>query len=399
MMIGGEPANHGGSEDSYIKKTNQALMVFALMSFVVEMTMFVFNGILDRVVISLNVSLAQSSLLSTVCVYGAAFGVPIALIVFRKSDRSKVLRITLLLTILTTLAFVYAKNFGQLLVTRLAMGISVSSYNVLAISTVAALSSGERRGRSMAFYMMGASMAQVIGIPLTRALLSILDWRGVFWLLNVIMVFSLVYFKTSLPEGDRGSVNVDLRNELRFFGDGEALSVIVCALFIWVGYGAFHTYIAPYLVLLFPSIEPLMSAILVLSGIAGFTGNLAGGYVADRIGYARSMLLGAALEMVLMLMILVFQPVKWLSVILVLLWVMSAWFAGLQIYTGIAQATRNSSFMISVSEAMILLGIAIGSSSAAAVIALSRIHDIVYIVLFASLVSILIQSNSIRRYS
>ena len=387
MMIGGEPANHGGSEDSYIKKTNQALMVFALMSFVVEMTMFVFNGILDRVVISLNVSLAQSSLLSTVCVYGAAFGVPIALIVFRKSDRSKVLRITLLLTILTTLAFVYAKNFGQLLVTRLAMGISVSSYNVLAISTVAALSSGERRGRSSVL-MMGASMAQVIVFPADACSVSILDWRGVFWLLNVIMVFSLVYFKTSLPEGDRGSVNVDLRNELRFFGDGEALSVIVCALFIWVGYGAFHTYIAPYLVLLFPSIEPLMSAILVLSGIAGFTGNLAGGYVADRIGYARSMLLGAALEMVLMLMILVFQPVKWLSVILVLLWVMSAWFAGLQIYTGIAQATRNSSFMISVSEAMILLGIAIGSSSAAAVIALSRIHDIVYIVLFASLVSI-----------
>lgn len=374
-------------------------MVFVLMSFVFEMMMFVFSGILDEVAVSLNVSIARSGLLSTMSAYGAAFGAPITVIVFRKSDRSKMLKIMLFLTIVTTLAFVCAQNFGQLLVTRLSMGVSANSYNVLAISTVVALSSEERQGRAMALYMMGASIAQVIGIPLTRALLSVFDWRGIFWLLNIIMTFSLVYFKMRLPEGDRGSAKVDLRSELRFFRDGKALSVVVYALVINVAYGAFHTYIAPYLVLLFPSVEPLMSVILVLSGIAGFAGNLAGGYVADRIGYAKSMLLGAALETVLTLLILVCQPIKWLSVLLILLWVVSAWFAGLQVNIGIAQETHNSSFMISVNKSMILLGIAIGSSLAAIVISLSRIENIVYLVLLASLVSLLVQWSSMKKYS
>jgi len=109
------------------------------------------------------------------------------------------------------------------------------------------------------------------------------------------------------------------------------------------------------------------------------------------------MLLGAALQIALTLLILIFQPVEWLSVLFILLWVVSAWFTGLQVNTGIAQATQNSSFMISVNKSMILLGMAIGSSLAAAVISLSRIHNIVYITLLASLVSLLIQAKAIRR--
>ena len=179
---------------------------------------------------------------------------------------------------------------------------------------------------------------------------------------------------------------------------GKPLSVVLYSPSDYVAYGAFHTYIAPYWS--FSSVRrTLMSVILVLSGIAGFAGNLAGGYVADRIGYAKSMLLGAALETVLTLLILVCQPIKWLSVLLILLWVVSAWFAGLQVNIGIAQETHNSSFMISVNKSMILLGIAIGSSLAAIVISLSRIENIVYLVLLASLVSLLVQWSSMKKYS
>jgi len=240
-----------------MKRTNLTLMVFALMNFVVGMTTFVFNGILDRVAVSLNVSIAQSGLLTTMYSYGAAFGPPIALLVFRKSERSKMLKTMLFVTILTTLALVYAQSFGQLLVTRALMGVSANTYSVLAISTIVALSTKRRQGRSMAFYIAGASIAQMIGIPLTRALLPILDWRSTFWMLNIIMMFALVYFKIYLPKGGREPEEADLGDELRFLRDGKALSVVVYTLIVFVGYGAFHTYITPYLVLLFPSIGPL----------------------------------------------------------------------------------------------------------------------------------------------
>lgn len=382
-----------------MKKAKLTLLIFTLMSFVFSMTAFVFNGILDKVAVSLNISVANSGLLNTTYGYGAAFGVPITLILFRKIERSRMLKSMLFITILMTVALVFSQNFGQLLISRLVMGISAGSYGVLATSTVVSLSSKERQGRTMALYIMGGSLALVIGIPLARALSSVLEWRSIFWILNIFMVLAFIYFKMFLPEGDHASTKLDLKNELKYFRDGKTLLIIIYSLIMFVGYGAFYNYVTPYLLLLFPSIETMMSFILVFLGIACFTGNLIGGHVSDRIGYAKSMLLGASLQMASMLLILIFQPVKWLSVLVVILWLMSAWFTGLQLNTGIAQVTQNkSSFMISINSSMIQLGSAIGSSLAAIIISQSEIQHIVYIALLTSLGIILIQFISNKKF-
>lgn len=382
-----------------MKKTNMMLLVFSLMSFVLAMTAFVFSGILDKVAVSLGISVAESGLLNTMYSYGAAFGVPITLILFRKVERSRMLKLMLFATILTTFALIYAQNFMQLLIVRLLMGISANSYGVLAISTILALSPKDRQGRSLAFYIMGSSLALVIGIPLTRALSSILDWRSIFWILNAMMLLSLAYFMKYLPKADHEATKLDLKKELQFFKDGKTLLLFAYTFAMFMGYNAFYTYATPYLLLLFPSIEPLMSLILVALGLASFTGNLIGGHVSDAIGYAKSLMLGAVLQTAAMLLILVFQPSKWLSVLFIVVWLMSAWFTGLQLNTGIAQVTENkSSFMLSINSSLIQLGGAFGASLAAIVINLSGIHSIVFIALLTSLALVLIQVVSMKKY-
>ena len=382
-----------------MKKPNLTLLVFSLMSFVLAMTAFIFSGILDKVAVSLGISVAESGLLNTMYSYGAAFGVPITLILFRKVERSRMLKLMLFATILTTFALIYAQNFVQLLIVRLLMGISANSYGVLAISTVLALSPKDRQGRSLAFYIMGSSLALVIGIPLTRALSSILDWRSIFWILNAMMLLSLAYFLKYLPKADHEATKLDLKKELQFFKDGKTLLLLAYTFAMFMGYNAFYTYVTPYLLLLFPSIEPLMSLILVALGLSSFTGNLIGGHVSDAIGYAKSMMLGAVLQTAAMLLILVFQPSKWLSVLFIIIWLMSAWFTGLQLNTGIAQVTDNkSSFMLSINGSLIQLGGAFGASLAAVVINLSGIQSIAFIALLTSLALVLIQMVSMKKY-
>ena len=382
-----------------MKKPNLTLLVFSLMSFVLAMTAFVFSGILDKVALSLGITVAESGLLNTMYSYGAAFGVPITLILFRKIERSRMLKTMLFATILMTFALIYAQDFVQLLIVRLLMGISANSYGVLAISTVLALSPKDRQGRSLAFYIMGSSLALVIGIPLTRVMSAVLDWRSIFWILNGMMLVSLAYFLKYLPKADHEATKLDLKNELQFFKDGKTLLLLAYSLAMFMGYGAFYTYVTPYLLLLFPSIEPLMSLILVALGLASFTGNLIGGHVSDAIGYAKSLMLGAALQTAAMLLILVFQPAKWLSVLFTIVWLMSAWFTGLQLNTGIAQVTENkSSFMLSINGSLIQLGGAFGASLAAIVINLSGIQSIVFVALLTSLALVLIQLVSMKKY-
>lgn len=369
-----------------MKKTSHILLVFTLMNFAVAMTGVVFNGILDKVAVSLNISVANSGLLNTMYAYGAAIGVPITLIVLRKIERIKMLKIMLLITILMTLALIYAMNFGQLLIIRLIMGISANSYSVLAMSTVMSFSSKERRGRSMSILIMGASLALVVGVPLTRALSAILDWRSIFWILNFIMILSLIFFQFYLPEGDHEATKLNLKNELLFFKDRKTLMIIIYTVTMFVGYNAFFTYVTPYLLLLFPSLEAGMSVILVVLGIASFIGNYIGGQVSDRIGYAKSMQIGAVLQLIFIVLVYISKPVMWLSLLFISLWIMSAWFTGLQLNTGIAQETRNrSSFIISINSSAIQLGGAVGSSLAAVVIPISGIQYIVMITLLANL--------------
>lgn len=381
-----------------MKKISLTLWIFAVMSFVLAMTATVFNGILDQVAVSLDISVADSGLLNTTYAYGAAFGVPITLIVFRRIERSRMLKMMLLITIITSLTLIFSQTFAQLLISRFIMGISANSYGVLAVATIVALSDKERLGRSMAFYIAGSSLALVIGVPLTRALSSVLDWRGIFWILIGIMLVSLIYFTFFLPRGEKASANMELKKELRFFKDKKTVMVLIYTLTTFIGYGAFYTYVTPYLLLLFPSLENSMSIILVLLGSASFVGNWIGGQISDRIGYAKSMTVGAFWQTAMVLLLLIVQPFKWLSVLSAILWLMSAWFIGLQINTGIAQVTENkSSFMISINSSLIQLGGAIGSSLSAIVISSSNIQNIIFITLVTSVGILLIQLFSNKK--
>lgn len=383
-----------------MKKMGLTLIVFTLMNFVVSMTGIVFNGILDKVAVSLNISIANTGLLNTMYSYGAALGVPIILILFRRIERTKMLKIMLLITILSTVALIYSQGFGQLLIARLVMGVTANSYGVLAISVVISLSDKDKQGRTMAFLIGGASLSLVIGVPLTRVLTSYFDWSVVFWILNIIMIISLVYFLIFLPDNKEEVTELNLKNELKYFRDGKTLIVIIYTFIMFMGYIAFYTYITPYILELFPSFEASMSLILVALGVASFIGNWIGGRACDILGYSKSMTIGAVAQLVIAIMIIVFQPYKWVSLMLIILLIMSAWFTGVQPNTGIAQVTENkSSFMISINSSAFQLGGAIGSSLAAVLIPLTGMGSIVYITLISSILITLLQIISKRKYS
>lgn len=261
------------------------------------------------------------------------------------------------------------------------------------------LTEKERQGRAMAFLIAGGSLAMMVGIPLTRALSSILAWTDIFWILNAMMVAALIYFQFNLTDGSSDLSALNLRNELNFLKDGKILYLLAFTMVMFLGYGSFYTYITPYLLEQYPSLEPVMSVILAAIGVASFIGNWIGGIVSDRIGYARSMLLGAVIHLVIIILLFVFQSVQWATLLFAILWVMNSWFIGLQVSTGAAQVTENkSSFIISLNTTVNLLGQAVGASLAALVITLGGIQNIVFISLLTNLLITLIQFVSNKKY-
>lgn len=376
-----------------MKQNTRLLYAFMLMNFINGMGATLFGGILDKVATSLNISIALTGLLATAYALGAAIGVPIVLIVFSKTDRKPLMVTMLILAVLSTFGVIYAPNFALLLVFRTLMGVTGNSYGVLAISTVISMSTKERQGRSLAFLIMGNSLALIIGVPLTRALSAILDWRAIFWILNSLTILLTFYFGFKLPHAKKADGHgQSLKEELQYLKSPWILAILGYTLLMFVGYAAFFTYSTPYLVERFPALEPIMSLILVAIGLATFAGNHVGGQLSDRIGYGRSMLMGAVLQFTSIVLLILFQGVMWANVLFAVAFMMSAWLTGLQLNVGIMQESHHeASFILSLNGTGIQLGSAIGSSIGALVISQMGLPYIVGVTLITTLAMILLQ--------
>ena len=68
------------------------MIVFIIMNFTLSMSSTLFNGILDKIAVELSIPLSKTGYLSSFYAYGAGIGVPIFLIVFRKYNRSILLK-------------------------------------------------------------------------------------------------------------------------------------------------------------------------------------------------------------------------------------------------------------------------------------------------------------------
>ena len=197
------------------KKINLTMMiVFIFMNFVLSMSSALFNGILDKMVVDLNVSLSKVGYLTSFYAFGAGIGVPIFLIIFNKKETSLLLKTMLALNIIVTLFSIIAPTFELLLIARFFMGLTGNCYSVLATLMIASLSPKEKVGKNLSLLIAGAAAALMVGVPLTRELVALYSWKFVFLGLIFIMLLSLTYFIFYLPKGTHQK-EVNLKFELK----------------------------------------------------------------------------------------------------------------------------------------------------------------------------------------
>ena len=370
------------------KKINLTMMiVFIFMNFVLSMSSTLFNGILDKMVIDLNVSLSKVGYLTSFYAFGAGIGVPIFLIIFNKKETSLLLKIMLALNIIVTLFSIMAPTFELLLITRFFMGLAGNCYSVLATLMIASLSPKEKVGKNLALLIAGAAVALMVGVPLTRELVALYSWKFVFLGLIFIMLLSLAYFIFYLPKGTHQK-EVNLKLELQFLKERKVLLVLISSIVTFIGYGAFYTYLTPYIIYQFSYFEGYTSIFLMVIGLSSFIGNLIGGFFCDRFGFYKSLVGSSFLQICLSFIIFMTNTFFVIQLVMICLWMVNGWFIGLQINTAITIVTQNkSSLMISLNSSGIQLGQALGTSIAAMIITKTNIS---FVVLLSTLTSFVV---------
>ena len=344
------------------------MFVFIVMNFVMSMSGTLFNGILDRIAITMQIDVAMTGYLTSLYAYGA-IGAPLLLLVFRKWSRSLMLKGTLLCNMLFGVLSIVATSFPLLLFARFMLGLFGTAYGVLATTSIAALSPPERVGKNLSLLIAGGAASLMVGVPLCRILIHAYSWQSIYLFLILLMAGGFLYFAFCLPEIGQEKEALHLHQELQMVKVHDVWMVLLCSLIPFIGYGAFYTYLTPYIVAFFPALEPAMSLILVMIGACSFLGNLLGGVACDRMGYRQALWVSSLLQIVISIVIFLTTAHLYLNLFFIFLWMFNGWFIGLQLNTGINIVTnRQSNLLVSINGSVIQFAQALGASLASMII-------------------------------
>ena len=344
------------------------MFVFIVMNFVMSMSGTLFNGILDRIAITMQIDVAMTGYLTSLYAYGA-IGAPLLLLVFRKWSRSLMLKGTLLCNMLFGVLSIVATSFPLLLFARFMLGLFGTAYGVLATTSIAALSPPQRVGKNLSLLIAGGAASLMVGVPLCRILIHAYSWQSIYLFLILLMAGGFLYFAFCLPEIGQEKEALHLHQELQMVKVHDVWMVLLCSLITFIGYGAFYTYLTPYIVAFFPALEPAMSLILVMIGACSFLGNLLGGVACDRMGYRQALWVSSLLQIVISIVIFLTTAHLYLNLFFIFLWMFNGWFIGLQLNTGINIVTnRQSNLLVSINGSVIQFAQALGASLASMII-------------------------------
>ena len=338
------------------------LAVLAFGNFIVGMGAFVLVGIVSPIADGLGVSKADAGIVLTT--YALAYAVlsPITGALTGTLPRRVVLVAALSIFALGTVLSALSTSLLMLAASRVIVALGGSMYGPIAAGIAVAISAPERRGKALATVFIGGTIAQVVGMPFGAWVSYHFGWAATFWVISALTALGAGVMALAVPRDIRfqaaglGTIFAALADRRTMFATAFTATMIAALYMVFTFFGP----------LIEASVGPdpeIRTGFLVLNGIGAVVGNLVGGFLADRIGSWRTLILICIAQIVIM-PIFSIVPLSFLELAIVI----ATWSAFSFAFMAPQQA-RVAQFapqavgiVLSINAAMIYIGITVGSA-------------------------------------
>ena len=233
----------------------------------------------------------------------AAVAAPSIPVLTGKLDRRRVMLALTALLLVSNALSVWADDLWTLIGARVLLGVALGGFWSMAAPLALRLVPEALFPRAMALILSGVSVATVCAAPVGAWMGDIFGWRSAFVAAGAIGLVTLAAQWATLPSlPPQGGAS--LRMLAQLIGRPSVRTALLAVLLVISGHFAGFTYVRPLMENVAHLPIGAVSAVLLGYGIAGFFGNLAGGYVAGRserlvvvLGSAMIAALAAALLM------------------------------------------------------------------------------------------------------
>lgn len=320
----------------------------------------------------LGVSVGAAGQTVTVTALVAAVAGPGIVIGTSRFDRRHVLIALTSLLVVSSIVAAFANSLPVLLLSRFLLGIGLGGFWAMSVALAMRLAPPSKIARAMSIVMAGVSGATVCAAPIGAWIGSTLGWRYAFFMAAAVGVLALAIQVLTVPSlPSRGTANLGtLAAMLRRPAIRLCLGTVLLAV---TGHFAGFTYVRPFLEDV-PRLDVgAISETLLAFGIAGFFGNLVGGYIA---GQSTRLAIGSAASgIAVTTLVLAFMGVSpTLAAVATALWGFSFGALPVSVQTFVTKAAPDdtesagalliTTFMIAISSGAIVGGLLVDSIGA-----------------------------------
>lgn len=343
-----------------------SVYLIAIGAFALGMASYVTAGLIPLIEASFSVSVAIAAQLVTAFTLAYGLGSPL-LVALTPPDRQRTgLLAALGLFVIANAASALARDFTTLMIWRAVAGTGAGVYLAMGIGASAALSTAERRGKSIAIIMGGMASGVVLGVPLSLVIAEQMGWQAALWLVTLLGLLAFLGLSLLLPSLPCAASS-SLREKVAILSDNHVLTILLVSLLAAIASLGMYTFIAPLLA--DPDHGALRSVkpYLWIWGIGGVLGSLLIGPVVDRIR-------GPVIVLTIMLVLsasLFLLPISaslnaWLAALPIAIWGAAGW--ALQVPQNnelilARQVEGDGNLAIALNESALYLGSAIGAAA------------------------------------
>ncbi|MNM78145.1 Purine efflux pump PbuE [compost metagenome] len=334
----------------------------AVASFVVGTVELIIGGNLDLIASDLNVSISMAGQLISVFSIAFAISAPLLFTITSKLERKSLFLGSLLLFLAGNVLAALSPSYSVLFLARIVSAASGSLVVVLAITIASQIVQKEYRARAIGLIYMGISGSLVLGVPIGMVLGNAYGWRAPFVLISVLTLVSMVFIYYQMP-GIPAAEFVPLRSQLGTLKNRKIISAQLTSMLFLTGHLTLYAYLTPFLQTLLHLSSTVITVVYFLFGIAAVLGGGIGGWVVDKWGATKSILVIISAFLIAILLMPAVTSSFYVFLAVMMLWSMLSWAItpAQQDYL-ISIAPESSGIQQSLNNSAMHFGIAIGSS-------------------------------------
>ncbi|QQQ29935.1 MFS transporter [Chryseobacterium indoltheticum] len=262
---------------------DKRILPLAIGGLAIGTTEFTIMGLLPDIANTLQITIPQAGHLIAAYALGVVIGAPILIGYSVKFPPKKVLlTLMVIFTIFNALSAI-APDYNSMLIIRFLSGLPHGAFFGVGTVVASRMAGKGKEALYISLMFTGLTVANLAMVPLVTYIGHAFHWRWYFAIVGVIGIATLLALKLWLPAMERKE-DTHFLEELKFLKGKQSWLVLMITAIGFGGLFTWFSYITPLMTVVSKIESSYMAYVMILAGGGMVVGNLAGGFLSDKLG-------------------------------------------------------------------------------------------------------------------